>query len=62
MPKRLSPELEREVRRLAAKGHGLREIGRMVKCSRHAVTNVLVREPRTGRDRVEPVVSEAFAR
>lgn len=37
MPKRLSPELEREVRRLAAKGHGLREIGRMVKCSRHVV-------------------------
>lgn len=46
MPKRLSPEMEREVRRLAAKGHGLREIGRMVECSRHAVTNVLVREPR----------------
>src|SRR5579862_4142241 len=46
MPKRFSPELEREVRRLAAKGHGLREIGRMVKCSKHAVTNVLVREPR----------------
>jgi transposase, IS30 family len=44
--KRLSSELEREVRRLAAKGHGLREIGRMVECSRHAVTNVLVREPR----------------
>ena len=45
MPKRLSTELEREVRRLAAKGHGLREIGRMVECSRHAVTNVLVRPP-----------------
>jgi IS30 family transposase len=44
MPKRLSPELEREVRRLAAKGHGLREIGRMVECSKHAVTNVLTRE------------------
>jgi len=43
---RLSTELEREVRRLAAKGHGLREIGRMVERSRHAVTNVLVREPR----------------
>jgi hypothetical protein len=43
---RLSSELEREVRRLAAKGHGLREIGRLVECSRHAVTNVLVREPR----------------
>ena len=46
MPKRLSPELEREVRRLAAKGHGLREIGRMVERSRHAVTNVLIRQPR----------------
>ena len=45
MPKRLSTELEREVRRLAAKGHGLREIGRMVERSRHAVTNVLVRPP-----------------
>jgi len=46
MPKRLSPVLEREVRRLAAKGHGMRAIGRMLKCSRHAVTNVLRREPR----------------
>ena len=46
MPKRLSPELEREVRRLAAKGHGLREIGRLIQCSKHAVSNVLVREPR----------------
>lgn len=46
MPKRLCPELEREVRRLAAKGHSFREIGRLVKCSKHAVTNVLVREPR----------------
>jgi len=45
MPKRLSTELEREVRRLAAKGHGLREIGRMVERSRHAVTNVLIRPP-----------------
>ncbi len=44
--KRLSPELEREVRRLAARGHGLREIGRMLHCSKHAVSNVLVREPR----------------
>ena len=44
--KRLSSELEREVRRLAAKGHGLREIGRIVECSKHAVTNVLVREAR----------------
>jgi hypothetical protein len=46
MPKRLSTELEREVRRLAAKGHGLREIGRMVERSRHAVTNILIRPPR----------------
>jgi len=46
MPKRMSPEVEREARRLAAKGHGLREIGRMLACSHHAVTNVLAREPR----------------
>lgn len=46
MPKQLSPEVEREARRLAAKGHGLREIGRMLACSDHAVTNVLAREPR----------------
>lgn len=45
MPKRLSPELEGEIRGLAARGHGLREIGRMVKRSRHAVTNALVRPP-----------------
>ena len=44
--KRLEPEVEREVRRLAAKGHRLREIGRMLGCSRHAVTNTLRREPR----------------
>lgn len=43
--KRLSPDVEREVRRLAARGHSLREIGRMVECSRHGVSNVLVREP-----------------
>ncbi len=43
---RLSSELEREVRRLAAKGHGLREIGRLLHCSKHAVSNVLVRDPR----------------
>ncbi len=45
MPRRISPELEREIRRLAAKGHGLREIGRLVHRSRHAVSNALVREP-----------------
>jgi IS30 family transposase len=44
--KRLEPEVEREVRRLAAKGHKLREIGRMLQCSRHAVTNTLRRAPR----------------
>jgi transposase, IS30 family len=43
---RLSSDLEREVRRLAARGHGLREIGRLLHCSKHAVSNVLVREPR----------------
>jgi IS30 family transposase len=46
MPKRLEPEVEREVRRLAAKGHKLREIGRILGCSRHAVTNTLRRQPR----------------
>lgn len=44
--KRLESEVEREVRRLAAKGHKLREIGRMLGCSRHAVTNTLRRQPR----------------
>ena len=45
MPKRVSPEVEREIRRLAGKGYRLREIGRMVHCSKHAVSNVLAREP-----------------
>ncbi len=44
--RRISPEMEREARRLAAEGHGLRKIGRMVGCSRHAVTNALVRAVR----------------
>jgi transposase, IS30 family len=44
--KRLEPEVEREVRRLAAKGHKLREIGRLLGYSRHAVTNTLRRQPR----------------
>jgi IS30 family transposase len=44
--KRICPELEREVRRLADRGHTLREIGRILGCSRHAVTNTLVREPK----------------
>ena len=46
MPKRIHPDVEREVRRLAAKGHKLREIGRMLGYSRHAVTNTLRREAR----------------
>ena len=45
MPKRLSAEIEREVHRLAALGHSLREIGRMVECSKHAASNILVRVP-----------------
>jgi hypothetical protein len=45
VPKRVSPELDREIRRLAAKGHGLRVIGRLVHRSKHAVTNVLTRDP-----------------
>ena len=45
MPKRLSPEEEREVRRLAAEGHSLREIGWMVERSRYAVSSVLARLP-----------------
>src|SRR5262245_32456421 len=44
--RRLEPDVEREARRLAAKGHKLREIGRMLGCSRHAVTNTLRREAR----------------
>jgi transposase, IS30 family len=44
--RRLSPELEREIRRLAAKGHSLRGIARLVVCSKHAVMNALAREPR----------------
>ncbi len=39
--KRLEPEVERQVRRLVAKGYRLREIGRMLRCSRHAVTRSL---------------------
>ena len=46
MPKRLSKEVEREVRRLAAKGLSLREVGRRLACSKHAVANVLERDRR----------------
>ena len=45
MAKRISGHLEREVHRLHALGHSLSEIGRMVECSRKAVSNVLVRVP-----------------
>lgn len=43
--KRLSHEMDQEARRLAARGHTLREIGRILECSRHAVTNLLARDP-----------------
>lgn len=46
MPTRSSPELERDVRRPAARGCSRREIGRSAECSHHAVANVLAREPR----------------
>jgi IS30 family transposase len=46
--KRLAPEVEREVHRLHAKGHSLREIGRHVECSKHAVMNALGRTPADG--------------
>jgi IS30 family transposase len=45
MVRRSSPELEREIRRLVARGHSLREVGRLVDCSKHGVTNVLARPP-----------------
>lgn len=45
MPRRLSPEVEKEVRRLAGKGHTLREIAARIGRSKHSVENVLVREP-----------------
>jgi hypothetical protein len=48
--KRLEPEIEREVRRLAAKGHKLREIGRLLGCSRsrsdeHVATRAAAAQP-----------------
>jgi IS30 family transposase len=45
VPKRLEPEVEREVHRLHAKGHTVREIGRLVERSKHGVVNVLRRQP-----------------
>jgi len=54
--KRLEPDVEREVRRLAEKGPRLREIGRILGCSRHAVTNhVATRATSAQPDSVEPV-------
>ena len=47
MVKRLSAELEREVRRLEAELIPLREIGRMVECSKHGAINMLARDPQT---------------
>lgn len=48
MVKRLAPAVEREVHRLHAKGHSLREIGRMVERSKNAVMNALGRVPADG--------------
>jgi hypothetical protein len=50
MAKRISGHLEREVHRLHALGHSLSEIGRIVECSRKAVSNVLVRESAPARE------------
>jgi hypothetical protein len=47
MVHRLPSEMEREIRRPAALGHGLRAIGRMVEWSKHVVMNVLARPPLT---------------
>jgi DNA invertase Pin-like site-specific DNA recombinase len=44
VPTRIDPDVERDVRRLAAKGHKLREVGRVLGYSRHAVTNTLRRD------------------
>jgi IS30 family transposase len=41
----LSADQEVEIRRLAARGHSLREVGRMVGCSHRGVTLVLRRPP-----------------
>ncbi|HUZ08712.1 MAG TPA: hypothetical protein VMU76_00900 [Acidimicrobiales bacterium] len=46
MPNRLPLELEREVMRLAGKGHSKTEIVWLVARSRHAIDNVFVREAR----------------
>ena len=60
--KRLEPAVEREVRRLAAKGHKLREIGRLLGCSCDAVTTTLrTRAAAAEPDGVEPVAGAAVA-
>jgi transposase, IS30 family len=45
MVARLSPGLEKEIRRLIGRGHGKRAVARMVGVSKHAVLNVLARGP-----------------
>src|SRR5688572_21828333 len=45
MHPRLSPALEKEIRRLIGRGHGKRAVARMVGVSKHAVLNVLARGP-----------------
>ena len=56
------PELECEIRRLSDKGHTLREVSRMLGCSKHAVSNAMVREPKPpGGHRLEPLAGEAVA-
>ena len=52
MVRRLCPEMEQEAMRLARKGYSFREIGRQLECSRHAVTNILIRVP------IRPLASE----
>ena len=59
--KRLEPEVEREVRRLAAKGHGLRRSAGILGRSRHAVANTLQRPRALRARRVEAVAGAAVA-
>jgi len=45
MPRKRSPKMEQEVRRLRAKGHSFREIGRILECSdSHAHRVCMLRE------------------
>jgi len=46
MAERMCPEMELEVMRLDALDHTIREIGALVKCSKHAVGDVLLRATR----------------